>query len=482
MLDTNFILGFLDLNTPEATHTCRKLVEITLEQGYKLRILKDTINETQSLLKAKAENFDSSFLQKRVYPEDIYNACERRNLNRADIERISDNLELELNKQKILLIPETTKYSNIAKNSKEYSALKPFRNNHLAALHDATAIHYVRLKRGKKIKDFENVNCWFVNNNITRDKGDYEEKVSEFQPELIKADDFLNILWLSNPQVNISMDSTDLADIGITSLISLTLSDNLPKASVIRELDDNIHKYASEELTDGDIVKIATRITNKQLQDIDSLNNLASNDKVEFVKRLEQEAKKQAQQDQERINKLDALIKELSSKDTRFTELRKELENKAKEYDRKLSEINVSDHSKNTQISDLSQQLDSERRQRISAQNQIRKGMRADYKLEVISKWRGKSIREFIAGLLLISSGIVYILYKADWQLLKANEMAKSLQSNFIFGTMLFVLGSIFSGFTIRTLFNKYRNESNIKAFTDSIEYSEDMMNIQEEK
>ena len=482
LLDTNFILGFLDLNTPEATHTCRKLVEITLGQGYKLRVLKDTLNETQSLLKAKSENFDKSFLQKKVYPEDIYNACERRNLNRADIERISDNLELELNKQNILVIPETTKYTNIAKNSKEYAALKPYRNTPAAALHDATAIHYVRLKRGKKIKDFENVNCWFVNNNITRDKGDYQESVTEFQPELIKADEFLNILWLSNPQINVSMNSSDLADIGITSLISLTLSDNLPKAAVIRELDDNIHKYASEELTDSDVVRIATRITNKQLKEIDALNKLATNDKAEFVKRLELEAKKQAQQDQERISKLDTLIQELSAKDNRFTELKKDLENKSKEYSQKLKEINSSENDKNNKISDLTEQLNREKSQRLIEENKRRKEKRVEYKENIVSQWRRKSIYEFLAGLAVIIVGLLFILYQSDWNFSKANEMARSLQSNFIVGVIIFILGAIFSGITIRTLFNKYRNHSNIKAFTDSIEYPDDMVELINEK
>ena len=150
LFDTNFILGLLDLNTPESTHTCRKLIEITLQQGYKLKVLQDTINETTGLLKAKADYFDSSFLQHRVYPEDIYNACERRGFNKADLERIADNLEKDINSYGITIIYDTKKYQNIAKNSKEFQTLLKYRNNPMAALHDAIAIHYVRLKRKGK--------------------------------------------------------------------------------------------------------------------------------------------------------------------------------------------------------------------------------------------------------------------------------------------------------------------------------------------
>ena len=54
-----------------------------------------------------------------------------------------------------------------------------------------------------------------------------------------------------------------ITEIGLTSTIALTLSQNLPKAKILRELDDNIHKYAEEKISDEDIVRVATRITNK---------------------------------------------------------------------------------------------------------------------------------------------------------------------------------------------------------------------------
>lgn len=101
LLDTNFIIGLLDLNTSESTHTCKTLLKIAAAQGYTCKILSDTIEETKALLQAKSVHFNNSFLQKKINPEDIYNACERRNLTNVDLERISDNLEAELAKFKI---------------------------------------------------------------------------------------------------------------------------------------------------------------------------------------------------------------------------------------------------------------------------------------------------------------------------------------------------------------------------------------------
>ena len=43
LLDTNFIISLIDLNTIESTKTCRKLIEIGDTLGYKFHVLSDTI-------------------------------------------------------------------------------------------------------------------------------------------------------------------------------------------------------------------------------------------------------------------------------------------------------------------------------------------------------------------------------------------------------------------------------------------------------
>lgn len=64
------------------------------------------------------------FFPKLINPEDIYKACERRNLNRNDLERIADNLEnILVDEYSILQIPYTVKYQNLAKSSTEYAEI-----------------------------------------------------------------------------------------------------------------------------------------------------------------------------------------------------------------------------------------------------------------------------------------------------------------------------------------------------------------------
>ena len=101
LLDTNFIMGLLDLNTKKSTQTCSTVVKIAKNSGYILSVLEDTLQETTNLLRNKAENFDKSFLTKRVNLEDVFNACERHNLTRINLEKITDNISSEIEKYSI---------------------------------------------------------------------------------------------------------------------------------------------------------------------------------------------------------------------------------------------------------------------------------------------------------------------------------------------------------------------------------------------
>lgn len=104
LLDTNFLISLIDLNTAESTKTCNKLIEIGKSIGYTFHVLTDTIEEAQRLLRFKAENFNHSVVQKYVNREDVYNACNRRNLNKTDLQRIADNLVETLSTLGIVVI------------------------------------------------------------------------------------------------------------------------------------------------------------------------------------------------------------------------------------------------------------------------------------------------------------------------------------------------------------------------------------------
>ncbi|RCR67689.1 hypothetical protein DUE52_19985 [Larkinella punicea] len=479
LLDTNFILGLFDLNTPESTHTCRKILEIVKIQGYKLSILIDTISEIRYLLKAKAQNFNMSFLQKKIYPEDIYNACERRNLNVADIERITDNLENDLGNYGIAIVYDTTKYKNLAKYSNEFEYLKTIRTSERSAFHDATAIQYVRNKRIKKIREFENVNCWFLNNSLNRDKYINGKNVNEieFQPDLIRADDFLNIIWLSNPQITRNINMDEVVEIGLSSLVSLSLTASLPKLSIIKELDDNISKYAEESnLSDEDILRVATRITTKQLTDIDGLNKLANTNKEEFVKRLNEEAKKQKEIEEEKIKKLDKVLKDFIDKSSSLAKIKTDFEEKSKKIDERITNITGDSVIKDKTIDELRNQLDIERQQRKKESLSRKKKERNDYINTKVKKWQNNVNYELIIWGIIFIVSVVYILYLASWNINLAIGLYKNIKDDFIFGNILFILGLIFTGFTIKKWYDRHHNYSNIENYKKNIEIPENLI------
>lgn len=481
LLDTNFILGLLDLNTPESTHTCRKVIEITKAQGYKLSVLNDTINETRVLLRAKVENFDLTFLQKKIYPEDIYNACDRRNLNSADLERIADNLEAEFINYSVSIIHDTTKYKNKARFSNEYVSLKRYRHNEIAALHDATALYYVREKRGKRIKDFENVNCWFINNSVSREKYELDKDINvEYQPETIKADDFLNIIWLSNPQIDKTIDPKEISDIGLTSLVSMGLTSSLPKLAIIRELDDNIHKYAQDGgLTDSDVVRVATRITTKQLTDIENLNKLAKEDKVLFVKRLNEEAKKQKELDEERIKKLDKILKDFTQKSAGLQKLKTDFEEKSKVLDERITTISGESENKDKEIKALSKELENEKLLRRKDANRILAEKRDSYIDKQVKSWRKKTNIEIVLWIAIGLCGVIWLLALSEWNIKNAILNFEELESNILFSAVLTVAGFIFSAISFKKWYDKNHNHSNIENYKKGLKIPYDLKDIE---
>ncbi len=243
------------------------LIEVGQQLWYKFTVLNETIEEMQGLLAFKAENFDRAIIAKNINREDIYNACDRRNLNSVDLERISDKLTSILtDKYGFRIIPHTEQWHGKARFSHEYEKLKTVRSSDKAAFHDALAIIYVKDKRGSKnITEFDKVNCWFVNNSISHDcDNDLVNLIdgsstNPRQPEIIKVDILLNILWLSNPSIGVH--GQDVVDMGISAMVSYTLNSSLPKSQIIKELDDKIQKYREEfDITDTDVVRLSTHV------------------------------------------------------------------------------------------------------------------------------------------------------------------------------------------------------------------------------
>ena len=444
LLDTNFIMGLLDLNTKESTQTCSTVVKIAKNTGYILSVLEDTLQETTNLLRNKAENFDKSFLTKRVNPEDVFNACERRSLTRIDLEKIADNISSEIEKYGIKVVK--TGYNNgVIERGEDYKKLRKIRETEISALHDAKALHYVKERRqGRKIKEFQEVNCWFVNNSSSHSAYIYGNKKG-VQPEIIKADDLLNILWLSNPSIVKDFSSNDLSDIGLSSSISLTLSQNLPKSKMIRELEENIYKYANDVISDEDIVNVSKRITSRQL-DIEEMNKLAEKEnKEEFINRLNKEAKIQKDKEAEMQNFFNSVIERLDLETQKTLNIRNE---KDEEIAQKNNIIN---------------------RQAIEIK-ELRERERQDYIDKKIRKWKNNSIWYFVISVAVLLLILIIALYINQW---KIDSTGLYLKNNFVMTILLSIILFVINYFTAKICYDRHFNHSNIKSFKENIKLPE---------
>jgi hypothetical protein len=330
LIDTNFIIGLLDLGSIEELHTCTKIVEIANQLGCRVSVLDFTIEETEGLLLRTAENFENSFLPKKVDPQSIYNACDRNNISKTDLQGISTKLLKTLQENfKIQLIPNTEKLKNIAKYSDDYKFYQKIRSSNLGALHDATAVTYVKRKRGKNVSDFNSSKCWFVTNTSHSLK---LNKQNGFLPEVIRADSLINILWLTNPGVK----EIDVVNIGLSKLVSCAISNSLPNLRTLKELDANMQKYSEKGVKPDDIVRVATAVANKTLTNLDNLNILANTKPDEFVKRIHEISDEVARKQKERNENITSFLDDLANK----TELRisQKISEIKSDYDKKVKE------------------------------------------------------------------------------------------------------------------------------------------------
>ena len=466
LLDTNFVVSLLDLDTPESTHTCEKLLEVCKKIGYKFQILPETIDEIKSLIRFKSDSLDKVVLSKFVN-RDIFNACERRKLSKVDLDRICDNLEETLEKNNIIIIANTDSLKNKARFSSEYKFFKPpYRNSEKAALHDAMAIIYVKEKRGKRVKEFEKVNCWFVNNSITDDGGAdtiIDSTNNHYQPEIIRADNLLNILWLSNPSINTSLANSELVDMGLTSLVAFTLNESLPKTRIIKELDDNIQKYKSQDITDRDVYLLSSRIANNQIHNIENLNELANRDTKEFNRRIKEEADKQEKIEADRTKKLDELFRKMEiaidNASAQKGRIKQRIETKKQ---KEISKIKIETES---EIRKKDIEIEKLRQENIEREKRIKAEKREQFIADELKKWRKKSwIWLSIVGFFLLC-GIIWIIMVNSGNLTDTNKI---LQNKLIAWSLSAVF-VIIESFIIKSLYDKYQNHSNINAYKENI-------------
>ena len=461
VLDTNFVISLLDLNTSGSTVNCKKLLELGDKLGYKHTVLDITLREIDQLLKVKVDMFDSTFFSRLVDPEDIYNACHRRNLTKMDLEKIRQSVQDLLEKENVVIISNVEKYENIAKFSEDYEKLKDVRHTQFAALHDATCLAYVKDKRKRNVYEFSKVNCWFVNNSSRRRSINFS---NGHQPFMIKAEDLLNMLWLSSPIVKNALGVGEMANIGLFRLVSSTLNDALPHGTIIKELEDNIRRYAKEEIRDEDVVYISKSIAIRSFTDLEDLNKVAKEDEKEFVEKLRQIVDKQKEKDANQQQLIDTIVASFKQKNDEL-----ELERKTIDGDRaKLSDL------VGTNV-ELAEALARQRKENILLRNGQIQEKRDKYLKRRKILWRASQWLYF--GLSIFVPIFIYfiIIWVTPADADVANKTLAYCRTNWALGFIITGVYALFPGFIIAGLAQKYFNESGIAKYEERIKYPKDL-------
>jgi len=301
LIDTNFFVSLIDLNTSESYQTCNQLYEISERLGYKFTILFSTIEQIKVLLNSRIQDFLNKDLG-LIKDADVFGACIRRGLNKTQLEKIKDNIDSLIRKYNISIIHEAQIKDLIetAKRSDKYKEILEIRHNQkLSALNDAIAFFYVNKKRGENITEFADVKCWFLNNTF---HADYFSSIGYklHERHKISANELLSLLWLSNPNQE-KFDLKVLSKGGLATYIAKYKQYKVPSIRTIKEINSRVKKALQEgDLLEKDVFAISIRMAEGQLTNGEA-TKLSELPDEEFIKTVKEQTKK----DEEILSKID---------------------------------------------------------------------------------------------------------------------------------------------------------------------------------
>lgn len=344
LLDTNFFISLIDLNTEDAYHTCNQLFTLCQQLGYRFTMLNSTLNQIRVLLSNRITDFASRDFIGSVRCADVFNACIRKNLDKTKLERIKDNIQRLVEDRGIVIIQDAQIKGLIdkAKKSQDYKELLQRRKNADSALNDTVAKLYVENKRGQNVREFVDAKCWFLHNSFSPYDYSYGRKIHERY--LISANELLVLLWLSSPAQGQQIKISDVTRGGLASYITKYRRSKMPTRDTLKVIKKRVDDALSYGLiTEKDTFNLCIRmaeghLTQEQVDESlipDSVTNEQFAAKLkEYTSEVEDNKQKQKEDADAKINYLNKKIEE---RDTQIKDLNNrltELENSNYEKDK----------------------------------------------------------------------------------------------------------------------------------------------------
>lgn len=333
LLDTNFFISLIDLNTEDAHHTCNQLFSLCQQLGYRFTMLNSTVNQIRVLLSNRINDFASRDFIGSVRCADVFNACIRKNLDKTKLERIKDNIQRLIEERGIVIIHDAQIKELIekAKRSQEYKELLQRRKNGDSALNDTVAKFYVESKRGHDVREFVDAKCWFLHNSYSPYDYSYGRKIHERY--LISANELLVLLWLSSPAQGQQIKISDVTRGGLASYITKYRRSKMPTRDTLKVIKKRVDDAMSYGLiTEKDTFNLCIRmaeghLTQEQVDESlipDSVTNEQFAAKLkEYTSEVEDNKQKQKQ---DADAKIDDLNKKIEERDNQIQSLNERLE------------------------------------------------------------------------------------------------------------------------------------------------------------
>lgn len=290
LIDTNFYISLVNLNTEESYDTCNHLFKLAESMGFRFYILETTIEQIKILLNGRAERIGSKDFISAIDEADILSACSRRGLNRSDLDSYKYNLTTDLQKKGITTVYKTQIRELIqkAEKSKDLKKLSALRGNRESALNDLLATEYVLKQReGKAIADFCDVNCWFLNNSFTSSR--HELNLPVWKRINITASDLLTLLWLSNPSQKMVNHESILAITSLSANVIRYRSEKLPEHQLIEQIQDKVARLQNEGLISQEtIAKFCVKMSEGCIDEHEAsrIISMTSSDFLNYVEKM----------------------------------------------------------------------------------------------------------------------------------------------------------------------------------------------------
>lgn len=309
LIDTNFFISLIDLNTEDAFSVCNQVFGLCKQLGYQFYILDSTIRQIEILLNSRIRDFGSKDFIGSIRTADIFSACIRRNIQQTELEAIRDSVRKKLRELGIetILDAQVKNLIERAKKDEEFKILKERRNNTDSALNDIVAKLYVETHRGVDISGFSDIKCWFLHNSYSPYEYSSNQKI--FERWSIGANELLVLLWLANPAQGDGINTEIISKGGIASYITKYRRAKIPSTKMLKSIKQKMDHAVSLGIVDEKTIYNLTIRMSEGSIDQETTDALIELQDDNFVAKL----KEFQNIDKEKDDKIEVLEKELNS-------------------------------------------------------------------------------------------------------------------------------------------------------------------------